>query len=144
MAKYNLKKAVDKERFINRVKFLLDKQALVDMTRIFPNRSLNQNAYMHILFEYLASEIGVDMEYVKQKLFKIMVNRDMFIKEVEFLGEREFYCRSSADLTVDKAVIAINRFKSWSAMELGITLPDNRNDQLVEAFQAIDSSKEFL
>ena len=62
---YDLSKPLDRERFKTRVRFLSDKQRMVELTDV-SRRSSQQNAYLHTILTYFANELGESMEYVKE------------------------------------------------------------------------------
>ena len=68
---YDLSKPLDRERFATRVKFLSDKQRMVELTDV-SRRSSRQNAYLYTILTYFANELGESMEYVKEAYFKRM------------------------------------------------------------------------
>ena len=54
---YDLKDALDKESFTTRVKYLQDKQAIVELTEK-TQRTLSQSVYCHVIIAYFALQIG--------------------------------------------------------------------------------------
>ena len=64
-------------------------------------KSLGQNAYIHLVFAWVALNTGYTKEYVKQVLFKQIVNPQIFVIECvnEKNGEMYNYIRSWATVT---------------------------------------------
>ena len=148
MAIYDLRNEFDREKFKARVQQLLDENAPVMLTKKHPQRSLNQNAYAHILFGYFAAETGMSAEDVKQEIFKKMCNKDIFCyrKSVVRNGKTfEFDClRSSAALDTAEFSTALDRFRNWSASVAEIYLPaPNEEQALLHAMKVVESYKEF-
>ena len=75
---YDLSKPFDRERFETRVRFLSDKQRMVELTDV-SRRSTAQNNYLFVILTYFANELGESMEYVKEAYFKRMCNADLFV-----------------------------------------------------------------
>ncbi len=142
---YNLSKPLDRESFISRSKLLLEKQKVVDLTEK-TNRTLKQNNYLHLLLALFAMDYGESLEYVKQNFFKRHVNADIFIekKNDKILGEVEVL-KSSADISKDDMITAIDRFKIWSNSEAGIFLPDSFTfEERVELERMMHYNRNFL
>ncbi|MFA6619486.1 MAG: hypothetical protein WCT23_10585 [Candidatus Neomarinimicrobiota bacterium] len=96
-----------------RYEHLKNKGAVIELTEK-TNRSLNQNSYLHLLFGIFAIEYGCSIRFVKDRFFKETVNPDLFVtkRRDKILGDI-IELRSSADLTVEEMMTAIDRFKIW-------------------------------
>ncbi len=143
---YDLSSELDKKKAIERFKFLLNKGVKIELTERKKKRTIQQNAYLHCLIGYLAIETGNTMEWVKQKYFKLLCNKELFVREKEdkFLGHVK-YSRSSADLDTGEMTLAIERFRDWASQEAGIYLPSSsEHDFLIHIQQEIERHKEFL
>lgn len=142
---YNLNLDYDRERFKTRSLFLLEKRRVVDLTEK-TNRTLKQNNYLFLLLNLFAIEYGSSVEYVKQYFFKRHVNPEIFIekKNDKILGEVEVL-KSSADISKEDMITAIDRFKIWSNSEAGIFLPDSFTfEERVELEKAMHYNRNFL
>ena len=129
-----------------RLEKLIRERKVFDLTEKKPQRSLNQNAYLHVLISYFACQIGETAEYVKREYFKKLVNPVTFIREREdrFLG-RIKYLRSSADLDRDEMTLCIDRFRSWSAAQAGIYLPSPDEGRLISLMELeIERNRQYL
>lgn len=120
---YNLKNPSEVIDFENRVDDLIEQRAVVDLTKKNPNRSLSQNAYLHVILGFFASELGYTLEEVKQGIFKQICNKETFVRNIEVCGKPIEYLRSSKDLDSQEMTTAIERFRNWSSLEAGIYLP---------------------
>lgn len=100
-------------------------------------KSLGQNAYIHLIFAYVALETGYTKEWVKQTLFKQVVNRQIFVIEKvnEQNGEIYTVVRSWATVTKDEATLSINRFIEYVKVEGGLDIPDPTNKQDISYIQ---------
>lgn len=129
-----------------RLERLIRERKVFDLTEKKPQRSLSQNAYLHVLIAYFACQYGETEEYVKREYFKKLVNPDTFIRERDdrFLG-RIKYLRSSSDLDRDEMTLCIDRFRSWSAAQAGIYLPSPDEGRLISLMELeIEQNKEFI
>lgn len=135
----------DREKFKARSEFLLSKRKVIEITEK-TSRTLNQNNYLFFLLNIFAMEYGESVEFVKQRFFKERWNPAIFVRNKNdmILGEIT-YLRSSADLTKEEMITAIDRFKVSSLKEAGIFLPDaiSKEEQL-ELMIQIDKQKKYL
>ena len=133
---YDLSKELDKKRAAERFQFLLNKGVKIELTERKKKRTIQQNAYLHALIGYFAIETGNTMEWVKQKYFKLLCNKELFVreKEDEFLGHVK-YSRSSADLDTGEMTLAIERFRDWASQEVGIYLPEPHETEMLEQIE---------
>lgn len=142
---YDLSKNIDVERITRRITQLINNKRVVELTeKTFRTRA--QNSYLHLILNYFALEYGEPMEYIKQKYFKGIVNKDIFldVKEDQFLGNIDIY-KSTADISKENMIIAIERFKMWSAKTVGIILPDPDNLEFIQEIEIeIEKNKKYL
>lgn len=143
---YNLSNPLDVQNAKTRLELLVKRGCIIELTEKKQKRTLNQNAYLHLLLGYFASQTGNTLEWVKQQYYKKLCNPDIFIGEREdlFLG-RVKYVRSSADLRVDEMKLSIDRFRNWSASEAGIYLPEATSEaELASLAIEVEKYKTYL
>lgn len=135
---YNLSNALDAEGARTRLEALIKKGAVAELTEKRLGRTLSQNAYLHLIIGYFASQTGNTAEWVKQQYYKETCNPDLFLREKydDLLGKRVKYLRSSTDLNTEEMSLSIDRFRNWSAAEAGIYLPDAMNQAEMAALMA--------
>ena len=123
---YDLNTDIDRIRYEKRVKSLLDRRAVVELSERKPRRTTPQNAYLHMLLGEFAMQTGNTLEWTKAEYFKRHCNAELFvIRKRDELTHREVeVLRSSRDLDTGETTTAIDRFKHWAAAECGIDLPD--------------------
>jgi hypothetical protein len=141
----NLNIELDREKFKTRSDFLLEKRKVVELTEK-TGRSLKQNSYLFLILNIFSIEYGEGVEFVKQRFFKELCNPEIFVrtKSDKLLGEIT-YLRSSADLSKEEMVTAIDRFKIWASKEAGIFIPDAISDEeRIELLRQIDRQKNYL
>lgn len=129
-----------------RLEKLIRERKVFDLTEKKPQRSLNQNAYLHVLISYFACQTGNTAEWVKREYYKKLVNPSLFIREREdpFMGKVK-YLRSSADLTTEEMSLSIDRFRSWASESAGIYLPSPDEGRLITLMEIeIERNKEFI
>ena len=75
------------------------------------------------------------MEYVKRNYYKILCNKDTFVREREdkFLG-RIKYLRSSADLDSAEMSMTIERFRNFAGAQ-GIYIPSPDEERLIQLME---------
>lgn len=143
---YNLTNPLDVQNAKTRLDFLIKRGCIIELTEKKQKRTLSQNAYLHLLLGYFASQTGNTLEWVKQQYYKKLCNPDIFIGEREdrFLG-RVKYVRSSADLRTDEMNMSIERFRNWAASEAGIYLPEPTSEAEIAAMQIeVERYKTYL
>ena len=145
--KYDLSNPSDRERLQGHVAKAIEKhEGIVEFTTRKPQRTMSQNRYLHVILSYFASEYGESLEYVKQKFFKEVCNRDLFytLKDDKILGYTDVV-KSTADLTTDEMSLAIERFRNFSAMNAGIYIPSSDEHRLLElAEMEVERNKEYM
>lgn len=119
---YHLHNDFSRNKFKARVDWLLEHAVLVELTDA-TKRSSAQNNYLHAVLGAVALSVGESLEYVKQEIYKRMVNPDIFVTEHDNprLGH-VVSLRSSADLNKEEMSTSIDRFRKW-ASEQGIYTP---------------------
>ncbi len=150
MAIYVLSNEWDRAKLRERVDSLLAaKEGVVELKKKHPQRTLSQNAYLHVALGLFAAETGMQLEEVKQEVFKKLVNRDIFCykktigkgsKAIEVEGVRSSAFIDTADMTT-----AIQRFRNFASSEVGIYIPNpNEHEALLHAEQVIASYAEYM
>lgn len=118
----------------------------MEVKRKHRQRSLSQNAYLHVLLGYFASEFGSTIEEVKYDIFKRKCNPDIFkVERVNKRGQKVTSLRSSRDLDTAEMTTAIERFRNWSSAVAGLYLPSAGEEQaLIYAQQQIEKYEQYL
>lgn len=116
----------DRKSAADRLEWLLNREKIIELKEVKQKRSVSQNSYLHLCLTWFAIEYGETIEYVKQIMFKQMVNPEIFKTEFvnEKTGEIRDSWKSTAELKTDELTIAIDRFRNWSSKEAGIYLPE--------------------
>lgn len=145
--KYDLSNQSDRERLMEHVRKAVEKrEGIVEFTAKKRQRSLPQNRYLHVILSYFASQYGESMEYVKEKFFKEVCNRELFYELVNdrILGYTE-RVRSTADLTTEEMSLAIERFRDFCAMNAVIYIPSSDEHRLLELAEIeVERHKEYV
>lgn len=132
---YDLSNPLQNGSFKVKAEALAKKGGIVELTEKKQQRSLAQNRYLHLILAYFALEIGESPEYVKRHYFKVLCNKDLFVREVDdkFLGKIKVL-RSSADLDTGEMTTAIERYRNWCASE-GCYIPSSDEHSLVQQME---------
>jgi len=112
-----------REQFKVKAELLAKKGVVVELKERKPQRTQSQNKYLHVALGFFACEVGETLEYVKDKYYKILCNKDIFVREVEdrYLGKIKIL-RSTSDLDTEEMTRSIERWRNWAAAE-GIYIP---------------------
>lgn len=143
---YDLRNPLDRERATAKLQHHLSKQHTIELKAKRPPRSLSQNAYLHLLLQLLAAELGCETQWVKEEYYKRLVNPDLFLytRHSPHLPPRTAL-RSSALLSSEQLTLSIDRLKHWAAQEAGIYLPEaTSEDQILAAQMAIERARHYL
>lgn len=136
---YDLENSNDVEKFRKQVAKLLDMGCCVELKRIYPQRTLNQNKYYQVITEFFAAKKGYSKLEVQAEIFMRQLNADICVnKETNRL-------KSSTELKVDEMRLAIERFRNWSAIEENLYIPSGEEYRaLFYAQKVIEENKEFI
>lgn len=140
---YFLQDDLSRRKCVARFNYLLEHAVLVELTDA-TNRSTRQNSYLHALLGAVALEVGENLEYVKQEIYKRMVNPDIFVREHDnpMLG-RVSAIRSSAHLSKEEMSESIDRFRKWAA-DQGIYTPSPDDLATIAKITADMSNARYL
>ncbi len=125
---------------------LIAGRKVFELTEKKPVRTLKQNAYLHTCLGYFAAQTGNTLEYVKRNYFKILCNKDLFVREVDdkYLGKIKILI-SSADLDTSEMTTAIERWRNWAASEAGIYIPSPEESRLVQLMEIeVEQNKNYI
>lgn len=138
---YNLSTENDKQRFKDKVNKLYSEQKIVELKEKKPIRSVKQNAYLHLIITWFAIENACELEWVKQKYFKELCNKEIFVttKLDPYTGQEETHLKSSSEITTEEMTTAIQRFRNWSSQN-GTYLPEPEDVEFLTHIQ-IESQK---
>ena len=125
---------------------LIQKGDPFEMKRKAPKRTNRQNAYLHVILGFFASEYGCSLEEAKLLYFKKECNREIFERMgVNRKGKEVTYYRSTKDLDTREMSLATERFRNWSASVADIYLPSPNEEQFLSYCEkVIEENKEFL
>lgn len=121
--KYNTATQIEAEAAFQYLTELVGREAVVEVRRVSPKRSLNQNSYYHLLLGIFGLEFGWSIEEAKT-LHKREVSPTIFYYEKNY----KKFLRSSADLDSKEMTDAIDQLKKYAA-ENGLELPDADEDE---------------
>lgn len=132
---YDLSNPLQNESFKVKAEALSKKGCIVELTEKKPQRTASQNRYLHSILAYFALEVGETSEYVKRHYFKILCNRDLFIREIDdkYLGKIKVL-RSSADLDTGEMTTAIDRYRNWCSTQ-GCYIPSPDEHLMVQQME---------
>lgn len=116
---YDLSNPLGRKQFSTYVKKLWESESKVELKKYRENRTLKQNAYLHLILTWYGFELGYTVEEVKQDIFKREICKDFFIKEKK--GRTVF--KSTRDLDTLEMTQAIEKFRNHAADDMGIYLP---------------------
>lgn len=144
---YATSNPLEKEKAKSKFEYLINKGKVLELKEKKATRSLSQNRYLHLILSWYALEDGERMEYIKQEVFKKVVNPDIFKTEYtnRKTGEIRIDWLSSSKLNTGEMTIAIDRFRDYASREAGIYLPEPKElAYLREIEREIENSKQYL
>jgi hypothetical protein len=99
---------------------LLASDATIEIKRLYPRRTINQNSYLHLILGAFGVHFGYTLEEAKQ-IYK-EINKEVYQYSKENRGKTRVFMRSSADLNKDEMAKTIDKFIKVSG-EAGCGLP---------------------
>lgn len=147
---FDLEKETDRKQYRDYCNELylwgIETKGVVEIKKRHPQRTLKQNAYLHTILSYFASEFGLDMDTVKHEIFKKKLNPDIFVtKKINSRGKEVKFIKSTASLDKEELALAITRFRNWSAKDAEFYIPSaDEHKALIEAEKQIARYAEFL
>ena len=143
---FNLANPYEVSKYDAYIEKLRQKQCVVEVKEKKKNRSLRQNAYLHVLISYFACEYGCSTEEAKFRYYKQTCNKDLYVRcKTNKYGKEVEYTRSSKDLDKGEMTTSIERFRNWSVAEANIYLPSpQEHDYIIHCMQVIEENKEFV
>lgn len=142
---YDLSNPLQCESFKVKAEHLAKKGVIVELTEKKPVRTMAQNKYLHVILSYFGLQVGETMEYVKKNYYKILCNKETFIREVDdkYLGKVKIL-RSSSELDSDEFSLTISKFRDWAATE-GIYIPSSEEHLMIQQMEVeLSRNKEYL
>jgi hypothetical protein len=138
---FNLPK--DTEKFKAAFEKLTEYVGRVELKKLHPKRSLNQNNYLHLILSMFAMNFGYTLEEAKQ-LYKA-VNEDVYCYIITKPDKSTLLVlRSSAELDTKEMTDSIEKFRNYSA-EAGCYLPaPNEQEYLDHIANEIEKHKTWL
>lgn len=137
--KYNLAITSESIKAQNRLDRLKVNKSVVEIKRINPNRTLNQNSYLHLILGYYGLQVGYTLEEAKI-VYKREINPDIYVYEKN--GKK--FMRSSADLDVEEMAKTIDKLHRYAA-EQGFPLPQATDQEWLRQIEnEIELSKGYL
>lgn len=136
--KFNLD---NKQELDNAKQYLSDlvvRKSVVEIKRVNPKRSLNQNNYLHVLIGAFGAHFGYTMEEAK------IVYKQMSPEIYRYEKKSKVFWRSSADLNVQEMAKSIDRLRQISANS-GYPLPAATDEGWLRAIEnEIERSQHYL
>lgn len=144
---YNLKNKFQLQQFNAKCEHYRKNGRIVELKLRSEPKSYPQLKCLHVLLKYVASEVGYDEDYVKMNYFKAEANKEIFLREStdKVTGRAVVLSRSCASLSKEEMTTAIERFRNWASMTIGIYLPEPYETELLaEAERQIERDRDFL
>jgi len=145
--KFDLSNDIDIIKLNHRLAKMIENKSFVELKKINPVRSNQQNRYLHVLLGYFAVEYGEQLDYIKQVFFKELINPEIFKTEYTNpkTGEVRDSWRSTADLDTKELTLAIDRFRDYASKEAGIYLPEPDEEQFLKSCEIeIEKQKQYI
>ena len=136
--KYDLSNQLEAGNALNYLLELTKAKKMVEIKRISPNRSLNQNNYLHLILGAFGSHFGYTLEEAKT-IYK-QINADIY----RYTKKGRTFWRSSADLSKEEMAKSIDKFMQKSA-EAGYPLPPPTNQEWLRQIEnELERNKYYL
>ena len=134
--KFQLQKDIDKFKFYSEKysKF----EGVVELKKIHPKRSINQNSYLHVCISIFAIEKG----YTQKEMKKLLKEQCSFM---QYEKNGHIFLKDSSDLNSKELTDWIEWIRNKAAMEeIYISTPDEYFRDWVEIEKSIELNKQYL
>ena len=121
--RYNLANLLELAQADEYLKKLMKQNAIVEIKKVNPRRSLQQNKYLYLLLGIAGMEWGFSIDEIKT-LWKRKISPSIFVYE----KNKNKFLRSTADLTTKELTDAIEQLRKFSA-EQGLYLPEPHEEE---------------
>lgn len=135
---YDPNNLLHQKQATEKLKHFISKGQKFELKAKFPKRSISQNNYLHLILTWFSIETGYTLEETKNDVFKKHVNPNLFYEgefEGKIKGLKVERFRSTASLDTAEMTLAIERFRDFSAKELGIYLPEPKDLTLLQEIE---------
>lgn len=120
--KYNLSSSHDIAEAQRLLSQLTVDGKVVEIKEVKPRRSLQQNAYLHLLLSAFGSHLGMSLDEAKAVYKRLPGNKEIYVKHFERDGIKFEYELSSAKLDKAQMQKSIDVLREWSE-KMGYPLP---------------------
>lgn len=136
--KYDLSNREEQVRAFEYFNKLAEKQHKVEIKRLLPARSGNQNSYVHVLFTLYGIEFGYTIEESKT-----MIKRNCHLMVYEKNGEK--FLKSTAALDTKEMTDFIEWFRNFSSQhDCYLPSPNEYRQEQWYFDNEIDKHKQYL
>jgi hypothetical protein len=118
---------------------LVNRKKLIEVKKISPTRTLNQNSYLHLLLSAYGAHFGYTLAEAKT-LYKRDINPDLYV----YSKHDSKFLKSSADLTVEEMTISIERLRQEAA-DSGFPLPSAEEPAALRSLEkSIEQNSHYM
>jgi hypothetical protein len=126
--KYLLSDPLQAHKAKERLEVLTADGARIEIIKVSPKRSLNQNNYLHLLLSAFGGHFGYTLN--EAKLIYKELNRDVYFYE----KKKRIFVKSSSDLTKEEMAKTIDKLMQQSARQ-GYELPPADNQEWIQQLE---------
>jgi hypothetical protein len=142
--KYDLANGRDAGEAFNYLLTLAQEKKKVEIKKMIPRRSLNQNSYLHLLLGIFGQHFGYTIEESKTIYKTLPGNKDIYVYTKEQRGKTWQFLRSSADLNTAEMTKSIEIFREWSNKG-GLYLPEANEEEKLRYYEnLIEQNQHYL
>ncbi len=136
--KYNLENAREAEQADEYFSKPLVNKSIIEIKKVSPKRSLNQNNYLHLILSAFGNHFGYTLEEVKE-IYK-QLNKPTY----QYTKTDRTFWKSSKDLTTEEMARTIDKFMQFSIQQ-GYALPPATDQEWLRRVENdIETSKYYL
>jgi len=136
--KYDLSKEVDRISVQVRLNKLKDTGAIVELKALKPQRTIQQNKYLHVLFSLFGIEFGYTLDEAKT-----LLKRECSFMTYEKNGKK--FLRHTSKMQTDELTKFIDWFRTYSAQQgLYLLTSEEYKYNSVSIDNEINRHKEYL
>lgn len=130
---YDTKNKIEAHRAQEYLTRLIDRGVQVEVKEKRKKRTYKQNRYLHLILTYFGIETGYTLEESKI-LFK-RLNHEIFRYDKNGYA----FMKSTKDVSKEEMIKSIDKFKNYSAKEVGVVLPDSDDYEFLNYIEKLES-----
>jgi len=114
--KYDLENKLEQHKIIQRLEWLIDKQAKVELKEVRKPRTIKQNAYLHVCISLFAIECGYTLDEAKT----LLKRQCQFMR---YEKNDNLFLRRTREMDTKELTEFVEWIRNYASLEVGLYIP---------------------